>query len=68
MTSKEGCRYRGYEIVPRRRWSQWCVSVHPLRSDLPILSRSTLHAMLPHKEDAVEAARRRIDRLLAQFY
>ena len=31
-----------YEIVPRREWSKWCVSIYPSRPDLPILSKSTL--------------------------
>ncbi len=65
MIMMETCRYRGYEIVPRRHRSQWCVSVYPLRSDLPILSRSTLRSLMPRKDEAIEAARQRIDRLLA---
>ena len=65
MTMTETCSYRGYQIVPRRHWSQWCVSVYPLPSDLPILSRSTLRSLMPRKDKAIEAARQRIDRLLA---
>ena len=37
MTMTDTCSYRGYQIVPRRHWSQWSVSVYPLRSDLPVL-------------------------------
>jgi hypothetical protein len=66
MNSTEACRYRGYQIVPRQHWSQWGVSVYPLRFDLPILSSSTLRVLMPRKDDVVAAARRRIDRLLAQ--
>src|SRR3977135_3458438 len=35
MTTTETSRYRGYDIMPRRQWSQWCVSVYPTRSDTP---------------------------------
>jgi hypothetical protein len=35
------CFYRGYEIVPRREWSQWCASIYPTRPNLTILVRST---------------------------
>ncbi len=65
MTVTESCCYRGYQIVSRRHWSQWCVSVYPLRSDLPILSRSTLLSLMPRKDEAIDVARRSIDRLLA---
>jgi hypothetical protein len=64
MTTTETSRYRGYDILPRRQWSQWCVSVYPTRSDLPILSRSTLRSLTPRKEDALADARKRIDRIL----
>ena len=64
MATTETCRYRGYDIVPRREWSQWCVSVYPTRADLPILSRSTLRSLAPRKEEAVKEARKRIDRAL----
>ena len=41
----EACRYRGYEIEPHQQWSNWCVSVHPTRPDLPILFHSTLQIL-----------------------
>jgi hypothetical protein len=41
----ETCRYRGYDIVPNRQWSQWCVSVYTTRADLPLFSRSTLRTL-----------------------
>jgi hypothetical protein len=65
MTTTEACRYRGYDIVPRRQWSQWCVSVYPTRADLPILSRSTLRSLTPRKEEALDEARKRIDHILS---
>ena len=60
----EACRYRGYEIVPHQQWSNWCVSVHPTRPDLPILSHPTLQILSAGKEEAIAAARRDIDRIL----
>ena len=61
----ESCQYRGYEIVPRREWSQWCVSVYPTRPDLPIMARSTLRTLMPQKDDALAEARRTIDCVLS---
>ena len=52
----ESCRYRGYEIVLRREWSQWCASVYPTRPDLPIMVRSTLRTLMPRKDEALAEA------------
>jgi hypothetical protein len=60
-------KYRGYEIVPTRQWSQWCVGIYPTRADLPILPRSTLSTMAPEKEIAVEEAKQKIDRILERL-
>ena len=59
------CRYRGYDIVPRREWSKWCVSVYPTRPDLPILSRSTLRTLTSQIEEALAEAKQSIDRILS---
>jgi hypothetical protein len=67
MTITEACRYRGYDIVPRRQWSQWCVSVYATRADLPLLSRSTLRTLAPRKEDALAEAKERIDHVLSDL-
>jgi hypothetical protein len=64
---QEICHYRGYDIVPRREWSEWCVSVCPTRPDLPILSQSTLHIMAEAKEDALAEAKQCIDGLLSRL-
>ena len=64
MTTTETCRYRGYDIVPNRQWSQWCVSVYATRADLPLFSRSTLRTLALRKEEAVAEAKQSIDRLL----
>jgi hypothetical protein len=60
----ETCRYRGYDIVPNRQWSQWCVSVYTTRADLPLFSRSTLRTLAFRKEEAVAEAKQCIDQLL----
>ena len=57
-------RYRGYQIETRREWSNWCVSVYPMRADLPILPQSTLQTLTPRKDDAVIEAKHAIDRIL----
>ena len=64
MRRPQACRYRGYEIVPRQQWSNWCVSVYPTRPDLPILSHSTLRTLSAGKEEAIAAARQDVDRIL----
>ena len=64
MATTETRQYRGYDIVPMRQWSQWCVGIYPTRADLPILARSTLSTMAPKREAAVEEAKQKIDRIL----
>jgi len=67
MTPTEISQYRGYEIVPKRQWSSWCVGVYPTRADLPILTRSTLRTLAPRKADAVAEAKQTIDRILSRL-
>ena len=50
MTTTKPCRYRGYDIVPTRQWSSWCVGVYPTRADLPLFSRSILHTLAPRRK------------------
>ena len=40
MTASETSHYRGYEIVPTRLWSEWCVGIYRTRSDLPLMQSS----------------------------
>jgi hypothetical protein len=61
----ESHQYRGYQIEPRREWSNWCVIVQPLRPDLPILPHSVLRSLTPRKDDAVIKAKKTIDRILS---
>ena len=67
MTTTEVSQYRGYEIVPKRQWSSWCVGVYPTRADLPILTRSTLQTLAPRKADAVAEAKQTIDCILSRL-
>jgi hypothetical protein len=39
----------------------------PTRADLPILSRSTLRSLTPRKEEALDEAKKRIDRVLSNL-
>ena len=57
MATTETRRYRGYDIVPMRQWSQWCVGIYPSCADLPILTCSTLTNLATQKEDAVADAK-----------
>ena len=67
MTTAEIRKYRGYDILPHRQWSQWCVSVYPTRADLPLLPSSTLRTLAPRKEEAVAEAKQRIDHILSRL-
>jgi hypothetical protein len=67
MTTAEVCKYRGYEIMPHRQWSQWCASVYATRPDLPLLTSSTLRTLAPRKEEAVAEAKHRIDGILSRL-
>lgn len=57
-------QYRGYEVRLRQEWSNWCASVHPTRSDLPILAQSSLLTLSLSREDALAAAKHNIDKAL----
>jgi len=67
MPATETYRYRGYEIVPKRQWANWCVSIYATRSDLPLMRRSTLRTLAPRKEEAVAEAKHTIDEVLAHL-
>jgi hypothetical protein len=64
MTTTPTCHYRGYDIVPTRLWSSWCVGVYRTRADLPLMARSTLSTFVPLIEEAVDEAKQSIDRAL----
>ena len=56
--------YRGYDILPKRQWPNWCVGIYPTRAELPFLPRSTLDILRPHLRDVIDEAKRSIDRAL----
>jgi hypothetical protein len=60
----ERFHYCGYDIMPKRQWSSWCVGIYPTRADLPLLPRSTLDILRPDAKDAVDEAKLAIDRAL----
>ena len=64
MTTTQTCHYRGYDIVPTRLWSSWCVGVYRTRADLPLMARSTLSTFAPLMEEALDEAKQSIDRTL----
>ena len=64
MTTTQTCHYRGYDIVPTRLWSSWCVGVYRTRADIPLMARSTLSTFAPLMEEAVDEAKQSIDRAL----
>ena len=63
MSESEACHYRGYEIVPRRLWSNWCVGIYRTRAHLPLM-QSSLSTDVP-MEEAVHEAKQKIDRTLS---
>ena len=65
--TKETLQYRGYDIVLMWQWSQWCVGIYPTRADLPFLARSKLSCLSAKREDAVDEAKQKIDRILARL-
>jgi hypothetical protein len=67
MTTPKISQYRGYDIVPKRQWSSWCVGVYPTRADLPIFPRSILSILAPRKAEAVAEAKQTIDRILSHL-
>ena len=61
MTTTETCHYRGYDIVPTRLWSSWCVGVYRTRADIPLMAQSTLNTFAPRMEEAVDEVKQSID-------
>jgi len=67
MATTEPWHYRGYDILPQRQWSGWCVGIYPTRADLPLLARSTLQTLVMQKEEALNEAKQVIDRVLSKY-
>ena len=66
MATTETLQYRGYDIVLMWQWSQWCVGIYPTRADVPFLAL-TLSCLSAKREDAVDEAKQKIDRILARL-
>jgi hypothetical protein len=61
----EQSTYRGYTIGLAKHHSGWQISINPTRPELPILAYGTVTVPNPRKEEALAAAKRRIDLLLS---
>jgi hypothetical protein len=64
MATTQAFHYRGYEVVPKRQWANWCVGIYAMRADLPLMTQSTLRTLAPRKEEAVAEAKHTIDEVL----
>jgi hypothetical protein len=67
LISRTGERltYRGYDMEVSKDPVGWRLGVYPSRPDLPILAKSSFTVPFPRKDDALSAARKRIDLLLS---
>ena len=61
----EQSTYRGYRLGLAKHSSGWQISINPSRPELPILAYCTITVPNPRKEEALAAAKRRIDLLLS---
>ena len=61
MDTPERLAYRGYDILPKRQWGSWCVSIYARRSDVPLLAQSALQILRQDQQDAVDEAKKAID-------
>lgn len=61
MATPERFAYRGYDLLPKRQWECWCVSIYPRRSDVPLLAQSALQILRQDKQAAVDEAKKAID-------
>jgi len=61
----EQSTYRGYRLGLAKHPSGWQISINPSRPELPILAYCNLTVSDPRKEEALAAAKRRIDLLLS---
>jgi hypothetical protein len=63
--ASEQSTYRGYTLGLAKHHSGWQISINPTRPELPILAYGTLTVPNPRKEEALAAAKLRIDLLLS---
>jgi hypothetical protein len=57
--------YRGYQIETALEGDHWLISIHPMRPDLPILRQHSFRPLPFPEGEALEQAKRRIDRALS---
>jgi hypothetical protein len=57
--------YRGYALEISKEPTGWRLGIYPSRPELPILARCNFTVACPRKNDALSAARRRIDLILS---
>jgi hypothetical protein len=62
---RERLTYRGYALKIYKHPIGWRLGVFPIRPDLPILANRKFTVPYPRKDDALSAARKRIDLLLS---
>ena len=57
--------YRGYKIETVKVGDHWVISIHPSRPDLPILRQHSFRPLPFPEGEALEQAKRWIDRALS---
>ena len=62
---EERVTYRGYALEICKHPIGWRLGISPIRPGLPILANHNFTVPYPRKDDALSAARKRIDILLA---
>jgi hypothetical protein len=60
----ERLTYRGYELEICKHPIGWRLGISPIRPELPILANRSFTVPYPRKDDALSAARKRIDLVL----
>ena len=61
---EERLTYRGYTLEICKHPIGWRLGISPIRPELPILANHNFTVPCPRKDDALTAARKRIDILL----
>jgi hypothetical protein len=61
----ERLTYRGYGLEIYKDPVGWRLGIYPRRPELPIFARSDFTVSSPRKDDALSAARQRIDLMLS---
>ena len=60
--------YRGYALEICKHPIGWRLGISPIQPELPILANRNFTVPYPRKDDALTAARKRIDILLAVWF